>query len=292
MTKKIVKRYSEAFKRQVVSEYDNGDNVDDLQKKHAFTARTRIWVAYVLFNAGLFLPVFIFKVSDAVKVQLNLEVAVLFALWAIFGGRWGKRGLRWFAAGFGLFYVVALVYKSYAGALLGLYQREANFFNDYSFVLGGMSFLLDALNLSLWVYLAGGTAIIVLIGLIFWGARTTFEGIPIPALGRATRLGMIALGSIAILVGGLFPKITADLQMPLSSVTAEMTENIRRSLESRENLKTFVTIDPTDSYDYAQYPLSETPDVFFIFIESYGSVVYKRPHFTPPYLRDGGGTGK
>jgi hypothetical protein len=285
MTKKIVKRYSEAFKRQVASEYENGDNVDDLQKKYAFTVRTQTWVAYVLFNAGLLLPVFIFKVSDAVKVQLNLEVAVLFALWAIIGGQCGKWGSRWFAAGFGLFYVVALVYKSYAAALLGLYQREANFFNDYSFVFGGISFLLDALNLSLWVYLAGATAIIVLIGLIFWGARTTFEGIRIPALGRATRLGIIALGSISILVGGLFPRITADLQMPLSSVTAEMMENIRRSLESRENLKTFVTIDPTDSYDYAQYPLSETPDVFFIFIESYGSVVYKRPHFTLPYLR-------
>ncbi len=268
----------------MVSEYENGDNTDDLQKKYVFTASTRMLVAYVLFNVGLFLPVSIFNVSDAVKIQLNLEVAILFALWAIFGERWGRRVLRWFALGFGLFYVVALIYKSYASALLGLYQRDANFFNDYSFVLGGISFLLEALNLSLWVYLAGGIAIVVLIGLIFWGAQTTFEGVPIPDLGRATRFGLIILGLIAIFVGGVFPKITADLQIPLSSVTAEMTENIRRSLESRENLKTFATIDPTYSYDYAQYPLSETPDVFFIFIESYGSVVYKRPHFTSPYL--------
>jgi hypothetical protein len=284
MKRKIVTKYSEAFKRQVVSEYENGDNIDDLQKKYVFTARTRMLVTYVLFNVGLVLPVFIFDVSDAVKVQLNLEVAVLFSLWAIFAGRWGKRGLRWFAAGFGLFYVVALVYKSYASALLGLYKMEANFFNDYSFVLGGMSFLLDALNLSLMVYLAGGTAIIVLIGLIFWGARITFEGVPIPALGRATRFGLIALGLIAILVGGLFPKQTADLRMPVSSVTAETTENIRRSLETRDYIKTFATIDPTDYYDYAQYPLSKTPDVFFIFLESYGSVVYKRQHFTSSYL--------
>ena len=75
-------------------------------------------------------------------------------------------GLRWFSAGFGLFYIVALVYKTYASALLGIYKMEANFFNDYSFVLGGMSFFLDALNLSLWVYLAGGTAIIALIGFL------------------------------------------------------------------------------------------------------------------------------
>ncbi|UCD43036.1 MAG: hypothetical protein JSV69_05390, partial [Chloroflexota bacterium] len=247
-------------------------------------ARTRILVAYVLFNVGLLLPVFIFNVSDAVIVQLNLEVAVLFSLWAIFAGRLGKRGLRLFAAGFGLFFVVALVYKSYASALLGLYQMEANFFNDYSFVLGEMSFFLDALNLSWWVYLAGGTAIIVLVGLIFWGARITIEGVSISVLGRSTRFGLIALGLIAILVGSLFPKQTADLRMPVSSVTAETAENIHRSLETRDYIKTLATIDPTDSYDYAQYSLSETPDVFFIFVESYGSVVYKRQHFTAPYL--------
>ncbi|UCF29575.1 MAG: sulfatase-like hydrolase/transferase [Chloroflexota bacterium] len=284
MTQQIVKRYREAFKQQVVSEYETRDNLNDLQKKKVFSARTRILVAYVLFNVGLLLPVFIFNVSDAVIVQLNLEVAVLFSLWAIFAGRLGKRGLRLFAAGFGLFYVVALVYKSYASALLGLYQMEANFFNDYSFVLGEMSFFLDALNLSWWVYLAGGTAIIVLVGLIFWGARITIEGVSISVLGRPTRFGLIALGLIAILVGSLFPKQTADLRMPVSSVTAETAENIHRSLETREYIKTLATIDPTDSYDYAQYSLSETPDVFFIFVESYGSVVYKRQHFTAPYL--------
>jgi hypothetical protein len=231
------------------------------------------------------LPVLIFGVSDAVKVQLNVEVALLFALWAIWDGRWGERGLRRFAAGFSMFYVFALVYKSYAGALLGLFQRQANFLNDYSLIIGEMSFLLDALDLSPWVYLAGGTAIIVLIGLIFWGARKTFETGPIPASGKATRFVIITLGSIAILVGGLFPRLTADLQLPLSSVSAEITANVRRSIESREDIQTILTMDPNDSYDYSQYALSETPDVFFVFIESYGSVLYQRPHFTPPYLQ-------
>ena len=284
MTQKIVNRYREMLKRQWVSELKDGDNVDYIQKKYAFITRTRLWAVYILFNAGLFLPVFIFKVSNAVKVQLNLEIAAFFALWAILGARFGKQVLRWFAAGFGLFYVVALIYQVYVVAMLGLYQRDANFYNDISFVIGGMAFLLDALNLPVWVYLVGGMAIIVLIGLIFWGARTTFEGVQITELGRVTRFGLIALGLITVFVVGVYPKKTADLQMPLSSLTAEMTENIRRSLESRDNLRTFATIDPTGSYNYAQYPLSKTPDVFFIFIESYGSVVYKRPHFTTPYL--------
>ena len=73
----------EVFKRQVVSENENGDKIYDLQKKYVVTSRTRIVATYILFNVGLFLPVLIFDVSDAVKVQLNLEVAVLFLLWAI-----------------------------------------------------------------------------------------------------------------------------------------------------------------------------------------------------------------
>jgi hypothetical protein len=284
MKKKIVNSYRERFKRNLVSESRDGDYVEDTQKKYTFIARTRIWIVYFLFNLGLLLPAMIFNVSDVIKVQLNLEIAILFALWAIFGIRCRKRRLRWFAAGFGLFFVIALVYKVYTGAMLGLYQRDANFYNDYSFVFGGMAFLLDALNLPVWAYLAGGMMIIVLIGLIFWGSWTTFEGVPITELGRATRFGLISLGLIAILGLGVYPQKTADLQIPLSSVTIEMTENIRRSLESRENLRTFATIDPTEIYNYTQYPLSKTPDVFFIFIESYGSVLYKRPHFTPPYL--------
>jgi hypothetical protein len=284
MRRKIVTTSSGAFQQQKVPEFQNGDNIDDLQKKYVFTARARLLLAYILFNVGLFLPVFIFNASAAGKIQLNLEVTILFALLAIFGGRCGKRILRWFAAGFGLFYVVALIFKIYDSALSGLYQRDANFFNDYSFVFGGMSFLLEALNLSWWVYLAGGIAIIMFIGVIFWGAQKTFEGIPILDLGRATRFGLIAPGLIALLFGGVFHKITANLQIPLSCVTAEMTGNIHRSLESRENLKSFDTINPTYSYDFTQFSFSETPDIFFIFLESYGSVVYKRPHFTSPYL--------
>ena len=285
MMKRTVKNHTDESKQQLDSGFVNGERVGNVKQKVGFSAGMRVWVAYVLFHAGLLLPVFIFNISDAFKIQLNAEVAFLFALWAIWSGRWGKRRLRRFAVGFGLFYVFALVYKSYAGALLGLLQRDANFVNDYSLVTGEMAFLLDALNLSSWLYLAGGAAIIVLIGLIFWGARRTFADEPSPAPGRATRFGLIALGLVAILVAISFPKSTADLQMPFNSVSAEMTANIRRSIESREEIKPFVTMDPSDSYDYSKYPLSETPDVYFIFIESYGSVLYQRQHFRSSYIQ-------
>jgi transposase-like protein len=46
MTKKKIKRYSEAFKRQVVSEYEAGSKVSDLQKKYGITGGETIprWI--------------------------------------------------------------------------------------------------------------------------------------------------------------------------------------------------------------------------------------------------------
>ncbi len=46
MTKKKIKRYSEAFKRQVVAEYESGINVSDLQKKYGITGGMTIpnWI--------------------------------------------------------------------------------------------------------------------------------------------------------------------------------------------------------------------------------------------------------
>ena len=46
MTKKTIKRYSEAFKRQVVSEYEGGASISDLQKKYGITGNMTIteWI--------------------------------------------------------------------------------------------------------------------------------------------------------------------------------------------------------------------------------------------------------
>ncbi len=46
MTKKKIKRYSEAFKRQVVAEYETGISISDLQKKYGINGGVTIpsWI--------------------------------------------------------------------------------------------------------------------------------------------------------------------------------------------------------------------------------------------------------
>jgi transposase len=54
MKKRITKRYSEAFKRQVVCEYEDGFSVQDLRRKYGITGNGTIerWVRQYA-NAGL-----------------------------------------------------------------------------------------------------------------------------------------------------------------------------------------------------------------------------------------------
>ena len=46
MKKQIMKRYSEAFKRQIVGEYEDGHSANSLRKKYGITGKTTIegWV--------------------------------------------------------------------------------------------------------------------------------------------------------------------------------------------------------------------------------------------------------
>jgi hypothetical protein len=39
------------------------------------------------------------------------------------------------------------------------------------------------------------------------------------------------------------------------------------------------------AYNYVGYRLERKPDIYLIFVESYGSVLYKRSHFTPAVHR-------
>lgn len=256
------------------------------------TARTRVLAAYLLLNAGLFLPGLLFRSGDPFKFQLNLELAVLFALWAVLGARWGKQALHRFAVGSGWLYVIALVYRTYTGILSGMYHMEANFYNDISFVVDNLPFFLDAMNLPLWVYGAGVVAVIACLILVFRGVQMTFERVPVQVLGRGVRAGLISMGGIAVLAGSLLPGSTTAHPIPLSSLTVELAENVRRSLESREKINTLLAMDPGEVYDYTQYSLSEKPDVFFIFVESYGSTLYRREIFTDAYLEMAGAVEK
>jgi phosphoglycerol transferase MdoB-like AlkP superfamily enzyme len=76
----------------------------------------------------------------------------------------------------------------------------------------------------------------------------------------------------------------SDARHMVDSVSAEVVDNFRASLVSQQAVEAFDIASPFRVYDYAQYTLREKPDVYLIFMESYGSVLYTKEHFQDLYL--------
>ena len=77
MKKRVVKRYSEAFKRQVVSEYENGHSARSLQQKYGIKGCGTIesWVRKYA-NAGLRHELVVIQRADEREREKTLEARV------------------------------------------------------------------------------------------------------------------------------------------------------------------------------------------------------------------------
>ena len=248
-----------------------------------FTSRTDLWF-WLLLGLGnllLFIPRWIF--SEPSGFSLNIEFSLAIMLLAGIGWRW-RRGLRGIYWGFFLlFFYVAIVYKSYANVLQGIYQLEPNFYNDFPFIASGLPFLLSSLDVPNVAYIAFVVGVLLLFAFIAYVTYTLFVH-RVETIGRITSMLMISLGAALVLSGGTSLKTNAALPTGVNSLSSEINLNLRASRASAENIDSFLAQNPYTTYDYVQYPLAETPNIYIFFIESYGSVLYNRDEFSKTYL--------
>ncbi len=159
---------------------------------------------------------------------------------------------------------------------------QPNFYNDLPFIANGLPFLLSSLNMPKSYYLA---FVVVLLALFIFLGYFTYSLFVKRAekIGRFTQMLMVSLGVVFFLYGGAHLKMDAELPTGVDSLVAEIRQNVRAARASRQNIDSFLAQNPYTTYDYAEYDLVEKPNIYFIFFESYGSVLYKRDHFYPAY---------
>ena len=249
-----------------------------------FNSRADIWFWAILImgNALLFLPNLLF-LQPTERYSLNLELTFALVIWVAFGMSWQRKNKNVFWAIFLLFFYIALIYKSYASVLLGIYQTQPNLYNDYAFIANGLPFLLDGLGFSVWIYVAFVGGVLLLFALLWWATRMLL--VKSAPLGRITQMVAVSLGLLLFIYSGVSFERGGSAEMPkgVNSLVAEIRQNVRASRTSYQNMDAFMAKNPYAVYDYAQYSLAEKPNIYLIFVESYGSVLYQRDHFRPAY---------
>ena len=264
------------------------------------------WICFVTLNALLFLPLyllnqettsflpaasifadgpwmglsqlFIFRENQDL-FRLSLELTLVTALWATV--RWLR--LRFLRYAIAVIYVLALGYYVYEAIMVSIYLVDPIFYSQYYLARDGLPFLAGHLQTAWWVYAAavGGLAIaaaalVALVNLLLRCAAA-------PALRRASRIAITLLAGLCLTAGMFYQFYTAMPGMVVSSLGFKLQQNIAASLQLHADVASFDGGAVRSAYDYASFRLEKKPDIYFIFIESYGSILYKRADFRQAY---------
>jgi hypothetical protein len=265
------------------------------------------WGCFLFLNGLLFLPLYLMNASETAlfphewtnwqnlrqfaaslllwrentdPFRLNVELAVLLALWV--NTTWLRRGaVRWLVMAL---YFVAFAYYLYEGIMVSLYRDEPVFYNHYFLIKDGLAFLLDHLHLSLWVYLLTGVGIAALVALLIWAVRVLTDGGIPSQMSRASRVTIAALAVAVAATALAYRGVLADPRMVVSSLAFKLERNISASYTLYQNLAQFDDAEIRAAYDYSSHTLERKPNIYIIFIESYGSVLYKRDDWRVAYI--------
>jgi hypothetical protein len=262
------------------------------------------WVVFFILNLLLFLPLYLFNQETTTLLpapslfadgllnglflwrenldpfRLSLELSLLFVLW-INVRRWQGSILRGVIMAS---YLLALCYYLYEAIMLSIYLADPVFYSHYFLARDGLPFLARHLQTSFWIYaiaiLGLGVAVTVLLVLL----NILLTSAAQPTLHRGTRVAVIALAAFGLFTGVRYQYYTARPEMFISSLGYKLQQNIAASFQLHHDVVSFDDLTVRRSYDYSRYRLQQKPDIYLIFIESYGSVLYKQPAFRRMYL--------
>lgn len=269
------------------------------------------WLSFLLLNGLLFLPLYLFnrETSSFLPFQsagvpampaaarqlflwrnnldifrLSLEVTVLAALWVNVRWLWPERRAHAYRTLFTVVYILALSYAIYESIALSLYQVDPVFYAQYRQAVDGIQFVVEQLNWPWMVYAGGALLLLAAVVVVLRLTHLLIGGAAPQRLSRATRLAMGALALWAVLAPLAFQLPLASPKSALSSLTLKLEQNIAESLALQSEIAAFDRTVPQQVYDYSSHALLEKPDIYLVFVESYGSVLYKRADWRSAYI--------
>jgi hypothetical protein len=263
------------------------------------------WFSFFVLNALLFLPMAVASEENALSLpalpseggwqsalshlliwresldpwRISVELTAMTALWV-----WlGKRRRKWLGVLFVLIYMLMLVYSIYEAIVTGIYLLEPSFYSQFFLARDGLPFLAEHVNAVWTLYVGALLSLVVGCAIVLGLWSVLLKSGASPGLSRSTRLGIAGLASLTLLALALYQQYTARPEMMISSFGFKLQRNIEVSIEIYKDVAGFDDNLVRHVYDYSGHRLAQKPDIYIIFVESYGSVLYKRPHFTPAY---------
>ena len=183
-----------------------------------------------------------------------------------------------------MLYVPLLAYQAYEGIVVSLYQEEPVILTQYYLVRDGIPFLLENLHLPL--HVCFGAAILVLGAgwFVVHMLRWLREASAPRRLGRGSLLTVNTLAVAAVVTALAFQPTQADSVAVVNSTILKVRRNLSASFALH---RAIADIKPMGGEESSlvedEQRLATKPNIYLIFIESYGSVLYARPDYDAAY---------
>lgn len=265
---------------------------------------TIFWLGFLILNTALFLPAYLLNAdgtifwptTDADNIfsflfrlfiwrenldifRINLEITFIMAAW-LFVRHMRRPIIQSVFLGV---YLWMVFYYTYESAMLYLYRANPVFFSDYYMARDGLGFFLENSGLTTTNAIFGLILLATILSLLAVGFRRTLHQITTEQLSRVSKVVLGTFAASGLVLALTFHTVVANPMMVTSSALFKLAENIAASIETYRNLIRLGEIEMEDAYDYSAFTLEHRPDIYLIFIESYGSVLYKRPDYLEQY---------
>lgn len=213
--------------------------------------------------------------------RLNVEAPILVALWVHVG--W-LRG-RFYRLLFALIYMIALIYYIYEGVTLSMFAVEPVFYGQYQWFVDGAAFLLEHMQLPVYLYIVALSCLMAAILAIWALISAMLGGVPVEKLSRWSRMSVAILALTALGCTLWFQAALANPMMAVSSLSYKLEKNVEESFRLYNDVSSFDDSLMREAYDFRGMDLAKKPNIYLIFVESYGSVLYKRPDYLQQYTK-------
>lgn len=215
--------------------------------------------------------------------RLNAEILLLVALWVYLPWLRRSRWRRLFCWLFAAIYFMVLSYAVYESVTLSLYQVDPVFFSQFQLAVDGLAMVARNLQVPVSLYLAAGLVFVA--GVIIVGKLigALVGGVAVEQLSRWSK-GGVALLAILVIVALITEQDTlASPKMAVSSFAYKLRQNIGDSMADYRRIQAFDDTLAQNAYSYTGQKLIRKPNIYLIFVESYGSVLYHRPDYRQAY---------
>jgi hypothetical protein len=181
----------------------------------------------------------------------------------------------------GIYYILILAYLTYYVTFEKLYLIPPVIYNDISLLKLGFANIMDGH----WLKETG--ILILTFGLIYgllWLVRKMISILYEVTWSKYSVWIILSL-SFLILVNTLKSGFTYTSNQAFEESFALIGNNIKSSAEARKNLRFFNVDRINNRLNYQKLNLKSKPDIYLLFVESYGRLLYKNSSLRVPYLR-------